>query len=131
MFTFFLQGYRTGMFSFCGSIVETEFDVDGDEGKFCFRRVENGDYEPGEVPVTRHPNILKGVISGKRGWGLWVDQWSDGIVDWTFTEEEILGEFQMRAIQIPEPLLKDFRNRIDKKKRIRNKSYFDMLNNKN
>ncbi len=71
---------------------------------------------------------MKGVITGKRGWGLWVDQWSDGIVDWTFTEEEILGEFQKRNIQIPEPLLRDFRNRIEKKKRIRNQKYFDMLN---
>jgi hypothetical protein len=128
MFTFFLQGYRHKLFDFCGSIVETEFDVDGDEGKFCFRRVENGDYEPGEIPVTRHPNVLKGVITGKKGWGLWVDQWSDGIVDWTFTEEEILGEFQKRGIQIPEPLLKDFRNRIEKKKRIRNQKLFEMLN---
>lgn len=128
MFTFFLQGYRSGLLSFCGSHVLTEFDVDGDEGKFCFRRLENGEYKPGEVPVTRHSNILKGVINGKRGWGLWVDQWSEGIVDWTFTEEEILDEFQKRNIHIPEPLLRDFRNRIDKKKRIRNQEYFDMLN---
>lgn len=130
MFTFFLQGYRSGMISFCGSIVETEFDVNGDEGKFCFRKLENGEYGPGEIPISRHSNILKGVITGKKGWGLWVDQWSDGICDWTFTEEEILGEFQKRNIQIPEPLLKDFRNRINKKKRIRNQNYFEMLNNK-
>ena len=127
MFTFFLKGYRTGMFSFCGSVVETEFDVDGDEGKFCFRRVENGSYEPGEIPTTRHSNILKGVIIGKRGWGLWVDQWSDGIVDGSFRKKEILGEFQKRNIQIPEPLLKDFRNRIDKKRRIRNEKYHEEL----
>lgn len=115
------------MFSFCGSVVETEFDVDGDEGKFCFRKIENGEYKPGEVPISRHSNILKGVITGKKGWGLWVDTWSDGILDWTFTEEEILGEFQKRNIQIPEPLLKDFRNRINKKKRIRNEKYHDEL----
>ena len=61
---------------------------------------------------------------------MWVDQWSDGIVDWTFTKEEILGEFQKRNIQIPGPLLKDFENRIEKKKRIRNQKYFEMLKNK-
>lgn len=128
MFTFFLQGYRKGLFSFCGSIVVTDFDVNGDEGKFCFRRLENGEYKPGEIPKTRHSNILKGVISGKKGWGLWVDQWSEGIVDWTFTEEEILNEFKKKGIKIPEPLLKDFYNRIDKKKRKRNLEYFEMLN---
>lgn len=128
MFSFFLNGYRKGLFSFCGSIVVTEFDVNGDESKFCFRKLENGEYKPGEIPKTRHPNILKGVISGKKGWGLWVDQWSDGIVDWTFTEEEILGEFEKRGIKIPEPLLRDFYNRIDKKKRKRNLMYFEMLN---
>jgi len=67
------------------------------------------------------------VVQGKKSWGLWVDQWSEGICDWTFTEEEILDEFRTRDIQIPEPLLKDFRNRIDKKKRLRNQKYFDML----
>jgi len=130
MFTFFLKGYRSGILSFCGSIVTTEFDVDGDECKFCFRRIENGDYKPGEIPTSRHSNILKGVIIGKKSWGLWVDQWSDGIVDWTFTEEEILGEFQKRGIQIPRPLLQDFYNRIDKKKWIRNQKYLDMLKDK-
>ena len=130
MFTFFLQGYRSGLLEFCGSGVTTEFDVDGDEGKFCFRKLENGEYKPGEIPKTRHSNILKGVITGKKGWGLWVDQWSEGIVDWTFTEEEILGEFQTRGIQIPEPLLKDFRNRVEKKKRIRNLKLFEILKTK-
>jgi len=128
MFNFFLKSYRSGLLEFSGSIVETEFDPEGEEGKFCFRQVENGDIKRNNSIKTRHPNILKGVIVGKRSWGLWVDQWSDGICDWTFTEEEILGEFQKRNIQIPEPLLKDFYNRIDKKKMIRNQKYFDMLN---
>lgn len=127
MFTFFLKSYRSGILEFSGSIVETEFDPDGNEAKFCFRQIENGDIKRNTIVKTIHPNLLRGVIIGKRSWGLWVDQWSDGIVDWTFTEEEILGEFQTRNIQIPEPLLKDFRNRIDKKKRIRNQKYFEML----
>lgn len=77
---------------------------------------------------TRHPNIVKAVVSGKRSWGLFVDQWSEGIVDCDFTEEEILNEFKIRGITIPECLLKDFYNRIDKKKRIRNQKYFEMRN---
>jgi len=127
MFTFFLQSYRKGVLNFAGSGVETEFDVDGDEGKFCFRKIENGEIKRNSTIVTRHPNIVRCVVQGKKSWGLWVDQWSDGICDWTFTEEEILGEFQKRSIQIPEPLLKDFRNRIDKKKRIRNQKYSEFL----
>jgi len=130
MFSFFLKSYRSGLLEFCGSIVETEFDPNGEEGKFTFRQVENGDIKKHTVIKTRHPNVVKGVVIGKKSWGLWVDQWSDGIVDWTFTKEEILEEFQTRNIQIPEPLLKDFENRIEKKKRIRNLKYLEMLNNK-
>lgn len=130
MFTFFLRSYRSGVLDFSGSIVEVEFEQDGDEGKFCFRKTENGEIKRNEVIKTRHPNIVFAVVTGKRSWGLWVDQWSDGIVDWTFTEEEILGEFRKRGIQIPEPLLKDFRNRVNKKKRIRNQKLFEMLKNR-
>lgn len=129
MFIFFLKSYRSGLLEFSGSIIETEFDPNGEEGKYCFRQVENGDIKRNTVIRTRHPNIVKAVMSGKRSFGLWVDQWSDGICDWTFTEEEILGEFQKRGIQIPEPLLKDFRNRIDKKKRLRNQKYFEIMKN--
>ena len=123
MFSFFLKGYRCGILTFCGSIVETEFNVNSDEGKFVFRLIENGDIKRHEIPVTRHSNILKGVIIGKKSWGLWVDQWSDGIVDWSFTEEDILNEFKIHNIEIPEPLLRDFQNRIDKKKHKRNLEY--------
>ena len=130
MFSFFLKSYRSGILEFTGSIIETEFDPNGEEGKFCFRQIENGEIKRNNIIKTRHPNVVKAVISGKRSFGLWVDQWSDGIVDWTFTEEEILGEFQKRNIKIPKPLLIDFYNRIDKKKRKRNSEYFEILNKK-
>ena len=128
MFSFFLKSYRSGILEFTGSIIETEFDPNGEEGKFCFRQIENGEIKRNNIIKTRHPNIVKAVVSGKRSFGLWSDQWSDGIVDWSFTEEEILGEFQKRNIKIPKPLLIDFYNRIDKKKRKRNLEYFEMLN---
>jgi hypothetical protein len=131
MFSFFLKGYRSGILEFTGSVIETEFDPNGEEGKFCFRQIENGEIKRNNIIKTRHPNVVKAVISGKRSFGLWVDQWSDGIVDWTFTEEEILGEFQKRNIKIPKPLLIDFYNRIDKKKRKRNLEYFEILNKNN
>jgi len=127
MFSFFLIGYRSGLLEFSGSLVETEFDKDGEEGKFCFRQVENGDIKKNTTIKTRHPNIVRAVIIGKSSFGLWVDQWSDGICDCTFTEEEVLNEFKIRGIKIPESLLKDFYNRIDKKKKIRNQNYLEML----
>lgn len=55
---------------------------------------------------------MKSVIIGKKSWGLWVNQWSDGIVEGTFTKREILQEFEDKNIKIPEPLIIDFENRI-------------------
>lgn len=65
---------------------------------------------------SRHPNILKGVVTGKKSWGLWLDQWTDGIVECSFTRKEILEEFEKRKIEIPEPLMIDFENVIYKKR---------------
>lgn len=118
---------RSGLLVFTGSKIDVSFDVDGDEGKFCFRKTENGEIKRNEVIVTRHPNIVKSVMSGKRSWGLWINEWSDGIVECDFTEEEIINEFEVRGITIPGSLLRDFRNRIDKKKEIRNKKTLDMM----
>lgn len=64
--------------------------------------------------LTRHPNILKTVMIGKSGWGLWVSEWSQGIGEGTFTKKEILEEFEKRNIKIPKPLMEDFNNRINK-----------------
>lgn len=63
---------------------------------------------------TKHPNILKGVIIGKKGWGLWKNQWSEGISDGLFTVSEILEEFEKHHITIPDPLMKDFFNTIQR-----------------
>jgi len=77
--------------------------------------------------VTCHPNVLKAVVTGKKAWGLWLDQWTDGIVEWSFTVEEILGEFKIQGIKIPESFLKDFHNRLQKKKDKRDLAYLDQL----
>lgn len=119
MFSFYLKIYRTGLITFCGKIVNIDFNINGNSGKFSFREYDNGRFKH-KNPVTKHPNILKGVIIGKKGWGLWIDQWSDGIVDWSFTEQEILDEFNKRNIKIPESLLIEFEKLIDKKKHKRN-----------
>ena len=65
--------------------------------------------------VSQHPNIVKAVISGKKSWGLWLNQWTDGIAEGCFTKQEILGEFEKLGIKIPESLLTDFNNRLNQK----------------
>ena len=127
MFTFFFTVNRSGIITFCGSIIEVEFDPNGVSGKECFRLYEDGFYKNGKPIVTRHPNIVKSVLIGKKGWGLWVDQWTEGIVDWTFTKEEILEEFEKLDIEIPESFLKDFNNTIERKKKKRNLRYLEEL----
>ncbi len=57
--------------------------------------------------------------------------WSDGIVEWCFTEEEILKQFQDNNIEIPDSLYLDFKNTIEKKKRIRNQKEIERINSHN
>lgn len=65
---------------------------------------------------TRHPNIVKGVLIGKKSWGLWLNEWTDGISEGSFTRDEILGQFDDNGIVIPESLLRDFENRLYQKR---------------
>lgn len=60
---------------------------------------------------------------GKKSWGLWLNTYAEGIVDWSFTKEEIIGEFIDNGIKIPESLMKDFDNRVNMLKIKRNESY--------
>lgn len=116
MFSFFFQSTRRELISFCGSDVENKnkivFDPNGDEAKFCFRKIENGQYKKGEEIRTRHPNILKSVLTGKSGWGLWLNEWASGISEGSFLKKEIIQEFIDKKIEIPSSLLIDFENRI-------------------
>ncbi len=126
MFDFYLSIYRSGIVTFCGVEVNVDFDINGSDGKFAFREYDNGRFK-NSTPITRHPNILKGVITGKKGWGLWVKMWTEGIVDWTFTKEEILQEFLIKGIDIPEPLMIEWDNLINKMKAVRNEKYLEEL----
>ena len=72
---------------------------------------ENGEMKLNEL-VSSEPEILKGVIVGKKSWGLWLQEWTDGIVEGTFTEKEILNEFIVRDIKIPDSFLKDWSYQI-------------------
>lgn len=124
MFDFYLKVYRSGLITFCGVDVVVDSNVNGSDGKFGFREYDNGRFKLTN-PVTRHPNILRAVIIGKKGWGLWVSTWTDGIVDWSFTKEEILKEFTDRGIEIPESLMLEWDKLIDKKKQIRNETEYN------
>ena len=58
---------------------------------------------------------MKGVIIGKKSWGLWLNEWIDGIVEGSFSENEILKQFEENNIIIPEQFLQDFHNVLVKK----------------
>jgi hypothetical protein len=118
-FNFFLKSYRTKLLTFCGEDVQTFYDPNGVDCKEGFRLYEDGQFSRGKPIKTRHPNILRAVIVGKKSFGLWLDQWTDGIADWCFTRDEILDEFKIRNIIIPQSFLKDFDNRLEKKKQKR------------
>ena len=91
-------------------------DVTEIEGKNVFRKYDNGHYKHNVLIKTRHPNIVKSVLIGKKSWGLWLNEWCDGIVEGSFTKDEILNEFTSNGIQIPESLLNDFHNRLHQKR---------------
>lgn len=119
MFSFFLRSYRSGILDFCGTEVITRFDIKEYDGKFCFKSFDNGIYTKEEISEgikTKHPNILKAVIIGKKGWGLWKNEWSKGISEGLFRIQDIIEEFEKFGIAIPDQLMKDFENSIYKMK---------------
>lgn len=127
MFDFYLSVYRSGLITFCGvGIDDIISDSNGVEGKYAFREYDNGRYV-NSIPPMRHPNIFKGVLIGKKGWGLWVEQWTQGIVDWSFTKGEILKEFTSRGIEIPESLMVEWDKLIIKRKSERAANYLNKL----
>ena len=68
MFKFFLESYRKGILTFCGSDVIIDFDINEVEGKRCFRNFDNGQYKLNPI-VSKHPNIVRSVIIGKKKLG--------------------------------------------------------------
>ena len=119
IFTFFLKSYRNKILDFSGVEVRTTMNINCDDGKVCFKKFDNGEYKGMESMSSRHPNILMGVIVGKKSWGLHVKMWSDGISEGLFTKRELLEQFKEKNIEIPEPFLQDFENTIQKKIKMR------------
>ena len=114
-----MNSYRKGILTFSGGEdFKVEFDKSGPDVKECFRLYEDGRYKNVTIK-TRHPNLVYGVIKGKKSWGLWCGEWSMGIVDWSFTKEEILNEFVNNKIEVPESFLKEFENCIERLRMLR------------
>ena len=105
------MSYRAGILTFCGYGVKVEFDINSDDGKFSFRKFENGEVKIHYLKSC-HPNITRVVIIGKKSWGLHINMWSEGIVEGCFLKYEIFKQFEDKKIKIPNSLLKDFNNRI-------------------
>jgi|TARA_R110000851_G_scaffold112921_3_gene237301 hypothetical protein len=124
MFDFFLKSSHSGLLEFCGSNINVESDPNSPDGKFCFRKYENGH---NDWNVTRHSNILYHVVRGKKSFGLWVKQWSEGIAECSFTKEEIIKEFKDRDLVIPKGLMKSFDDSIQKEKQKRYDRYLREL----
>jgi hypothetical protein len=99
---------------------------EGYSSKEAFRQYDNGTFKY-LIPTSRQPNVLKAVLIGKKAWGLLVNEWTDGIVECTFTREELLNEFVINNITIPDSLLRDFDNTIHRKKIKRNENYLKVL----
>ena len=129
IFTFFLKSYRCGLLDFCGSNVEVFYKKDSEDGKFSFRMFENGEFKNKQL-ISRHPNVFKGVIIGKKSWGLFLQEWTNGIVEGSFSKKEILQQFEDKHIKIPESFLNDFDNVIHKKlnNKIKTLSQNDIIN---
>ena len=62
--------------------------------------------------ITKHPNIVFGVIKGKKSWGLHVKQWSEGISEGSFRKSEILDDFDEKNVIIPNSFCKEFNDSI-------------------
>ena len=79
------------------------------------KEFDNGLYKNKTI-YTRHPNIVNGVIKGKKSWGLWVKEWGMGISECNFTKLEVLRNFEEYDIIIPNSFLKELDIRIGKEK---------------
>lgn len=130
IFNFFYISNRKGILAFSETDINTSLNLDAPCARECFRKYDNGDYNNQILIESRHPNLLKVIILTKKSWGLWQEQWTDGIVDFCFTKEEILKLFSENNIEIPESFLKDFNNTLERKKEIRNLKYYNKLKQK-
>lgn len=130
IFNFFLKSYRKDILNFCGSNINIQLDLTKEDGMLCFKKFDDGHYKNMDIIYTKHPNILRAIITSKKSMGLFWGEWTTGISECLFTEDEILSQFLNNNIKIPEPFLKEFKNLLIKKKFIIMENFLNDLKNR-
>lgn len=108
---------RTGILDFCGTEIRTRSNNTHKCVRLSVISFDNGEYSKDEVHEgiqTRHSNLLRCYIIGKKSWGLWLNQWAEGVSEWLFTKDEIFKQFEDNGITVPKCLMLDFDNRVRK-----------------
>jgi len=122
-FKFFFLLSRRGLIDFCGERITVYPTSDKKmTSRHCFRLFEDGRYGQGKRIECCQPNVLRHVLMGKKGWGLWSGEWSLGISECNFTKQDIMEEFSKRRIVIPKCFVEELDNRIWKFKKKRYES---------
>lgn len=115
-FNLYLALNRSGVIMFCGSKTEVTYSKSGPSAKKVFMLYENGNYKNGKPVETKHPNLVKAVLVAKKGWGLWVDEWSSGIAEGLFTKQEIMDFFGNSGVLLSDAFQKELNDSIRRKK---------------
>lgn len=119
-FRFFFLLSRRGLIDFCGERINILPSSDRTmTAKQCFKLFEDGRYGREKTIECVHPNIMRHVMMGKKGWSLWVREWGMGIVEGSFTRREILEEFNIKGVHIPDCFMLQFDNSIRKQQKDR------------
>lgn len=114
MFIFFIKSSYYNILDFSGTYLPNIiFDINGDSSIISYVKYNNGEYDNNTI-ITKHPNLTRLFILGKKSWGLWMNEWSKGISEGLFTRKEILEQFDKKNIKIPKKLIQDFENTIKK-----------------
>ena len=116
-FKFFFLLSRRGLIDFCGERINILPSSDRTmTSKHCFKLFEDGRYGREKVIECNHPNIMRHVMMGKKGWSLWCNQWSEGVGQGLLRKEEILEIFHEKEVHIPDCFMLQFENTIRKEK---------------
>lgn len=116
-FKFFFLLSRRGLIDFCGERINILPSSDRTmTSKHCFKLFEDGRYGREKMIECNHPNVMRHVMMGKKGFSLWVNQYSEGIGQGLFRKDDILDEFRKRDIHIPDCFMLQLDNTIWKEK---------------
>ncbi|NBO22909.1 hypothetical protein EBU94_06195, partial [bacterium] len=110
---FFYANVYRNLSDFSGDIISFEYDEKSKDALALFMDYENGLLKGENVIKTKHPNILRSLVLGKKAWGLQANEWIDGIAQCLFLRSETI---QSVGFNIPKSFTQDFENRLYKKR---------------